>query len=143
MAEKSNKPYGGVIAAPDRPAEAIVALLSHHIRDRFDLVYYPHAKEIPPERHHHFMVVFSVGDLDVVVRRYRGNGHATPVIIHVDEPDMLKHIDYKAFFPDFEVIPIEQADLTAQPDITLRLDLFRRVIEALEARVRVSGASSR
>lgn len=136
------KPFGGVIAAPNHHAEAVVTLLTHHIRDRFDLAYYPHANDIASHPRHHFIVVFSVGDLEAVARRYRANnGGAHPVLIHVDEPEMLGHIDYKGFFPDFEVIPIEQADLTAQPDITLRLDLFKRVIEALEARVKAPGAS--
>lgn len=135
MSSSARKPFGGVIAAPNQHAQAVITLLSHHVRGRFEMAYYAHANQIDRQRPHDFMIVFSVGDLEAVAQHYRHNGHHTPVIIHVDEPAILKQIDHKAFFPGVEVITIEQADLTAQPDVTLRLDLFRQVIEALEARV--------
>lgn len=133
MSSPARKLFGGVIAAPNEHAQAIFTLLSHHVRGRFDMAYYGHANEIDAQHKHDFLVVFSVGDLEAVTQRYRENGN-TPLIIHVDEPAILEQIDHEAFFPGLEVIAIEQADLTAQPDITLRLDLFRRVIEALETR---------
>ncbi|MCC6799778.1 MAG: hypothetical protein IT325_06655 [Anaerolineae bacterium] len=131
----SRKPFGGVIAAPDQQTQAVVTLLSHYVRARFDLVYYAHAKEIDLQRRHDFLVVLSVGDLEAVAGRLNGNGYYKPLIVHIDDPATLGHLDYEAFFPGLEVISIEQADLAAQPDVTLRIELFRQVIEALEARI--------
>jgi len=135
MSDSDRKPFGGVIAPPNQQAQAVITLLSHHVRGRFEMAYYAHANEIDRQRWHDFIVVFSVGDLETVAHRYGSNGYHRPVILHIDEPEMLEQVDHKAFFPDFEVITIAQADLTAQPDVTLRLDLFKRAIEALEAHV--------
>ncbi|NLE50874.1 MAG: hypothetical protein GX613_05650 [Chloroflexi bacterium] len=135
MNTPTRKPFGGVIAAPGQHAQAVITLLSHHVRGRFEIAYYAHANEIDHVQQHDFFVVFSVGDLEAVAHHYGADGQQKPVIVHVDEPKMLAQVDHAAFFPDLDVISIEQADLTAQPDITLRLDVFRRVIEALEARI--------
>ncbi len=131
----SRKLFGGVVATPGQDSQAVVALLSHYVRDRLELAYYAHPKEIDLHRRHDFLIVLSVGDLEGVARLYTGNGHAAPVIVHIDEPAILQHIDHARFFPGLEIVSIEQANLTAQPDVTLRLDLFRRVVESLEARV--------
>lgn len=131
----SRKPFGGVIAAPDQQTQAVVTLLSHYVRERFDLAYYAHAKEIDFRRRHDFLVVLSVGDLERVAQQVNSNGFHKPLIVHVDDPATLEQLNYEAFFPGLEVISIEQADLTAQPDVTLRIEVFRQVIEALEARV--------
>lgn len=121
---------------PDQQAKAIIALLSQSVRDRFTLTYYDHPRAIDLERRHDFLMVLSIGDLEATVRRFAGPPQQPlPLLVHIDTPEILRQVDYAAFFPGVEIIAIEQAELTAEPDVTLRLELFRHVIELAEARV--------
>ncbi|HEX3050842.1 MAG TPA: hypothetical protein VHP83_09330 [Aggregatilineaceae bacterium] len=127
------KLQGGVVVSTARHSHGVIELLTARMRNRLHISYYNHPFEIEVERRHQFLIVFSVEDLDGVVKCYRAKGEPTPLIVHVDLPQVLAQMDYTRYFPRVEIVSIEQA-ATGQNDITLKLHLFQEIVEHLEAR---------
>lgn len=125
-----NKLWGGVITSFEKRSHGVIELLAIRLRDRIALEYYGHPHEIGTEQPH-FLIVFTPDDLTQVVASYRAKHKAPPLIIHIDTPQVLQTMDYAAQFPDVEVAPIEQANLSSK-DITLKIDLFEHIIQHLE-----------
>lgn len=128
------KLHGGVIVLPGQHSYGLVQLFTARLRDRLDLAYYPHANAVELDSRHDFIIVLSYNDLEGVVRNYRMKGYAPPVIIHIDEPQVIEQIDYAWLFPEAEIAPISQPRITAK-DTTLKLMVFREIIEYLENRL--------
>lgn len=129
--------HGGVVLDPGQHAHGIVELLTYHLRDRVTLAYYDHPYAIEVSRRHPFMIVFSAAAAAGVVRVYRVRRMPPPLVLHVDDPETLAAIDYDDLCDGAEVVPVAQADLLQRgPDVTLRIDLFREVVEQLERRYR-------
>ena len=126
---------GGVIVDFRRHSHGIVELLTYHLRKRVALQYYQHPYEIEVDLPHAFMIVLSFDALEGVVRAYEARGLIVPLILHIDAPEVFDQIDYDRQFPGVEVVPVEQANLDGGPDVTLKIGLFRQVIEELERRV--------
>jgi hypothetical protein len=127
------KLHGGVIISYERHSHGVVELLTARLRNRIGLTHYTHAYEIDLAHPHDFMIVLSLRDLKEVVRFFYLKDRPTPLIVHIDTPDVLSQIDYAAQFPHVDVAPVEQANISADPDVTLKLNLFKTIIEHLEA----------
>lgn len=129
------KLQGAVILPYDKPhAHEVIELLTLRLRDRFDPVFYTHAGEIDSSRHHDFIIVLSRKSLEGAVQVMRAKKLPMPLVIHIDEPDVVQAINYATLFPGIEVAAIEQANFSGDPDITLKIMLFKEIIERLEAR---------
>jgi hypothetical protein len=120
---------GGVIVSDEKRSYGVVELLAYRVRNRIELTYYIHPYEIDITRHQ-FIIVFSVEDLALVVKTYYIKSAPAPLIIHIDEPDVLNRMEYAARFPGIEIAPIEQANL-ADKESTLKFALFQDIIESL------------
>jgi hypothetical protein len=130
----NGKLQGGVIVLPEQHSYGLVQLFTARLRDRIDLVYYPHANAVELDYLHDFIIVLSYNDLEGLIRNYRVKGYAPPAIIHIDEPQIVDQIDYAWLFPEAEIAPIAQPRITAK-DTTLKLMVFREIIDYLEERV--------
>jgi hypothetical protein len=131
----TRKIQGGVIVSDEKRSHGVVELLAHRVRNRIELIYYVHPYEIDITRHQ-FIIVFSVQDLARVVKTYYLKAAPAPLIIHIDEPDVLSRMDYATRFPEIEIAPIEQSNL-ANKEGTLKFALFQEIIESLT----LSGAN--
>jgi hypothetical protein len=121
---------GGVITSFEKRSYGVIELLAVKLRDRIHIIHYGHPNEIDVNALH-FMIVFSPDDLARTVATYHARHKAPPLIIHIDTPGALQAMDYAVQFPNVEIAPIEQADLTSK-DVTLQLDLFEQIIEYLD-----------
>jgi hypothetical protein len=128
------KLYGGVIISYEQHTHGVVELLTYHMRNRIGLTYYNHPYEIECEKQHDFLIVLTVRDLEGVIKAYRMRREPIPLIVHIDRPEVIADLDYTAYFPRVEIVPIQQAELGSGED-TLKIYLFREIIDHLEARV--------
>ena len=124
--------HGGVIVPDDPGARGIIQLLTHKMRNRVALAYYPHAYDIDLGDPHDFMIVLSLADFERVVRFYDLKRERIPLMVHIDTPDELITIDYARLYPGIDVLPVPQAPLGAAPDTTLELNLFGKILKRLE-----------
>jgi hypothetical protein len=127
------KLHGGVIVAYERHTHAVVQLLTYRLRQRIGITYYEHPNEIEPEKGHHFMIVLNADDLQRVVMVYEHKGYLPPLIVYIDEPHILAALNLAARFPSVEIVTIPQSTITDSPEDTLKITLFREIIEHLEA----------
>ncbi|NLF77291.1 MAG: hypothetical protein GX573_16465 [Chloroflexi bacterium] len=125
---------GGVLLAADRDSHSIIALLTFHVREALDLVYYQHPSEINVENRYDFLVALSSDDLAALVHYYQMRAHALPLLVHIDQPEVLYQVQHEALFPGVEVLRIPQANLSQEPDVTLELRLLDKIIDRLQAR---------
>jgi hypothetical protein len=128
------KPRGGVITSEAHHMHGVVQLLTFHLRNRLELVYYPHPNDIEVAEDYDFVIALSLDDLRAVIKHYDAKQHPVPLLLHIDEPETLHDLDYTRLFPRIEVAPIAQANLDAQPGVTLQLGLFSQIIERLAGR---------
>ncbi|NDJ78528.1 MAG: hypothetical protein GYB65_19940 [Chloroflexi bacterium] len=128
------KLHGGVIISYEQHSHAVMELLTYRLRNRVALTHYPHPNSIELHRNHHFIIVLSIDDLVDVVKFYQTLEHTPPLLVHIDTPDVVQQIDYAAEFPEVDIVALEQARLTDK-DVTLKISLFREIIEHLETRV--------
>ena len=126
---------GGVIVDSGRHTHGIVELLTYHLRGRVTLQFYYHPYEIEVNLPLAFVIVLSFEALEGVIRAYEARGLTVPLILHIDQPEVLEQMDYARQFPGIEIVAIEQANLDGGPDVTLKIGLFRQVIEELERRM--------
>ncbi len=124
---------GGVIVSPEQHTHAVIQLLTYQLQRRMQLSYYSHPNEI--EGPHNFLIVLSAADLEGAIKVFRTRQQTVPFIIHIDEPEKLDRINYATLFPGVEIAAIPHVPPGRGQDVTLRLDLFRTVIELLEARM--------
>lgn len=125
---------GGVIISYERHSHGVVQLLTFRMRSRLRLWHYAHPHEIDLGRQHDFIIVFSLEDLTRVIKVFRRQNCPVPLVIHIDTPDTLAKIPHTALFPGVEIVPLPHGLLSDDPEDTLKLTLFREIIEHLEAR---------
>ncbi|MBN1680748.1 MAG: hypothetical protein JW966_10675 [Anaerolineae bacterium] len=133
MTQPHHKLYGGVIIAYERHSHALVELLTYRLRDRLTMTHYVHPTEIDFHKPHHFFIVMSARDLSQLVNFYDRKSYPLPLIVHIDVPEVFEQTDYAHQFPGVEIVTISQAMLTENPEDTLKITLFREIIEHLEA----------
>ncbi|MBN1200404.1 MAG: hypothetical protein JXJ20_00985 [Anaerolineae bacterium] len=127
----SGKMHGGAIHSGNQNTFGIVELLTHHYQNQLELVYYTHPKEIEVEAQHEFIIVLSLHDLEQVIRHYDDKRCPLPLIVHINEPDVMQNINHRRMFPGVEIMPVEQANLANDPDITLELSLLAKIMDRL------------
>lgn len=133
MTKRKPKLHGGVIVSYERHSHALVQLLTYRLRNRIRITHYGHANAIEPGKHHHFMLVLSFDDLRRVVMVYERQRRPVPLIVYIETPDQLVSLDLANLFPGVEIVTISQSNLTDNPEDTLKVTLFREIIEHLEA----------
>ena len=62
-------------------------------------------------------------DLAGVVKAYHAREEWVPLIIHIDDPDVIRQCDYMRLFPYVEIAPVAQAGLHDK-STTLKINLF-------------------
>ncbi len=124
---------GGVIVSPDQHTHAIIQLLSFQLQQRMQLSYYSHPNEL--ELPLDLLIVLSTADLEGAIKVCRVRQQPVPYMIYIDEPETVEKLDYAALFPTIEITPVPHAWPSKGQHITLQIDLFRTVIELLEARM--------
>ena len=121
---------GGILAERE-DARGMVALLTTHLRHHFELVFYTTPTDIDTATRHDFLLLFSLPELEAVVRYFGSKDRDLPLVVHVDRPAVLRDIDHAKQFPGLRVLVVPQADLNSEPDVTLELDLFAKIRERL------------
>jgi len=126
------KLYGGAVLSDQDRAYRMLELLTYHVRDRLDLVYYPHPYDIDAGAPHDFIMVFSLKSLREVVEFYTRNRQPLPLLVHVDSPEELQSVRHQRLFPGLRILPIPQ-DLfgAGDPDVTLDLSVVDTILESL------------
>jgi hypothetical protein len=133
-----HKLHGAVIIPYDKPyAHEVVELLTLRLRDRFEPVFYTHATELGSTSHPDFIMVLSRKSLEHIIEVHRSREQPVPLVIYIDSPEVINAINYDALFPDVEIVAIEQADFSGDPDVTLKIMVFKEIIETLEKRQRI------
>jgi hypothetical protein len=130
MAE-TKKLQGGVIVADGHHTHGLIEMLAFHVRDRVEIAYYPHPYQIDLDHPHDFIVVLSLDDLRNVVKFYDAKRQDLPLIAHIDDPATLRRIRHDALFPGVKVVPIPQANLNAEPGVTLEVSMFANILNLL------------
>jgi hypothetical protein len=133
VTQRSLKLHGGVIVAYERHSHALVQLLTYRLRNRIRLTHYGHANAVEPHKHHHFIIVLSFDDLRRVVMAYEQRGYAIPLLVYIEDPEVLADLNLASSFPGVEIATIPQGNLTDNPEDTLRVTVFHEIIEHLEA----------
>jgi hypothetical protein len=123
---------GSIIASSDY-AHGTIALITFQLRHRTELAFYPHPYEIDTQCD--FVIVFSQRDLELAFRYYQSKKIHFPLLIHIDTPEHLRLIDYNSLCPGVDVLPIPQANLSAEPDVTLDLHLYSKITQRLHRHV--------
>jgi hypothetical protein len=129
---ENRKWRGGVVISDERHSRGLIELLAAPVREQMDLAYYDHAYKIElNDSRYDFVVVFSLEDLRNVIRYYDMKRTALPLLVHVDSPDYLRGLRHDKLFPSVRVLEIPQAPLSTEPDATLEINLFARIIDLL------------
>lgn len=124
--------HAGVITSENHHMHGVIRLLTGHLRRRCTFTFYQHPNEIEVAVEHAFIVVSTLDDLAGVVRLYTMKAGPVPLIVHLAEPGDIERIDYTRLYPGVEIVPLAQANLAASaPDVTLRINLFRDLIDRL------------
>lgn len=126
------KQRGAVIVATEHHTHGLIELLATPVRDKLELVYYPHPYQIEAERGYDFVIVLSLDDLRNVIKFYDVKRFELPLIVHVDSPDRLQTIRHDLLFPGVHVLRIPQIGLDAEPGVTLEVNLFAKVLDLLQ-----------
>lgn len=134
MASK-RKVRGGVVLSENPDAQGVIELLTHQVRDRLDLLYYLHPYDISLDEVHDCIMVLSLEDLKQVIRFYDGKRRPLPLLIHINDPDLLFATNHATLFPGVNIALVPQASLGAAPDVTLELTRFKRIIERLSTQL--------
>jgi hypothetical protein len=129
---QDRKPRGGVLTSGQDNNRGLIELLTFHLRERLELVYYDHANEIDTSVRHDFIVVFSLADLEAVVKFFDAKRQLIPLLVHIDEPEVLSGIRHDLLFPGIKILSTPQADLDSEPDVTLELSLFSQIVDRFE-----------
>jgi hypothetical protein len=128
----TRKLYGAAVLSSNEKARGIMDLLIYHVRNRLNLVYYPHPDDIDIYAPHDFIMVFSLKSLREVVRFYASKRQPMPLLVHVNSPEELQSVRHQRLFPDIRILPIPQALFGAgDPDVTLDLSLLDRIAASL------------
>ena len=129
------KLHGAVIIPYDKPyAHEVVELLTLRLRDRFEPVFYTHAAEMGRSSHPDFIMVLSRKSLEHTIEVHRSRQQPMPLVIYIDRPEIIHALNYETLFPGVEIAAIEQADFTGDPDVTLKIMVFKEIIDRLEKR---------
>jgi hypothetical protein len=124
----ANKRYrGGVLASEHYDAFGIAELLTAHLRRTVDLVHYTWPPDIDTHARHDFLMVFSLAELQAVIKVFDYQRREVPLLVHIDEPATLQVIDHRSLFPGVRVLAVPQARLEDDPDITLDLDILGKI----------------
>jgi hypothetical protein len=124
--------HGGVITSDNHHMHGVIRLFTGHLQRRCTFTFYQHPNEIEIGVGHAFIVVSTLSDLAGVIRLYTVKVGSVPLIVHLAEPDFIDQIDYARLYPGAEIVPLAQANLaTSAPDVTLRINLFREIIDRL------------
>ena len=128
----NRKLYGGAVLSNGDRAYGMMELLTFHVRDRLDLVYYPHPYDIDVYASHDFIMVFSLKELREVVKFYTTHRQPIPLLVHVDALDVLHVMRHEYLFPGLKVLPIPRTLFgNGDPDVTLNLSVVNRIIASL------------
>lgn len=122
---------GAVIIDNEIEAQGLIQLLTYHARQHLELLYFSHPYDIPDPEFYDFVLLVSVEMLASVVRLYDGRRYRLPLIVHLGTPHTLEGVDHSRLFPGVGVLPIQQAEFTMEPDITLELNLLGKIQERL------------
>jgi hypothetical protein len=132
---ENKKRVGGVILSEGHHTHGLIELLAFHVRDRVEIVYYPHPYQIETERPHDFIVVLSLEDLRNVVKFYDAKRWDVPLIAHIDDPARLRDVRHDLLFPGIQVVAIPQANISTEPGVTLEVSMFARILDVLDNQV--------
>jgi hypothetical protein len=127
----SEKYKGGVIVPNQRGAHGLMQLLMFHNREQIDLVYYSHPYDIEVEVGFHFLIVLSAESFERTVKFYDAKQKELPLLVHIDTPGALENYDHGRVYPGVEVMTIRQAAFDGNPDVTLELNLFPKIVKRL------------
>ncbi len=127
------KQRGGVIVSTHQHTHGLIELLAAPVREKIELVYYPHPYQIEAEHAYDFIIVLSLDDLRSVIKFYDVKRLPLPLIVHVDTPDALQHIRHNILFPGVRVLRIPQVGLDSEPGVTLEVNLFAKVLDMLQS----------
>lgn len=123
----------GAIVVPDQHGKhGLIQLLMLHNRAKVDLVYYRHPYDIDVTTEFSFVIVLSSENFERVVKFYDAKQQALPLLVHIDTPGALETYDHGRIYPGVEVLSIRQAPLEENPDVTLEINLFGKIMQHLK-----------
>jgi hypothetical protein len=126
------KLFGGAVLSREDRAYRMTELLIFHVRNRLELMYYPHAYDIDSHAAHDFIMVFSLKSLREVVEFYTSSQQPIPLLVHVNSPEELQSVRHQRLFPGIRILPVPQALFGAgDPDVTLDLSVVDNILESL------------
>ncbi len=138
------QPQGGIVLSYERHSRQLVELLVLRLRNRVGITQYAHPYEVSFAGARDFLIVLSRADLAGVIKVLRAKASAAraasarvdsfPLIVHIDTSEAIAATPYAALYPGVEIVPIEQDNLTSQPEETLSLTLFRDIMRLLDQR---------
>lgn len=124
----SPKLLSAVVTAENEDVPVFVSLLSSHLADKVEFIYYTWPKQMDSQQVFDIVVLHDYGLIGEILARF---SIPAPTIIHLDQETTRR--DYTSAFPHHKVVRIKQATLD-RLDYTLQLAAFEGVILDLYGR---------
>lgn len=117
-----HKLLSAVVTAENEDVPVFVSLLSAHLADKLDFIYYIWPKQMDPQRVFDLVILHDYALIGDILARFPT---PAPTVIHLDQETTRR--DYTSAFPHHKVVRIKQAALD-RLDYTLQLAAFEGVV---------------